>query len=266
MILVRDCSLLPAVQKDLAAWQAEVDQSAKPFSAHVAAAEALFDQRRARVGFTPVKDLLRAMCSGVTRCMYCQDSGGVDVEHFQPKSWYPGLVFAWANFLLVCTRCNRKKSNRFSLFHPKANTVRKLARKKGTPLRKPPIAAPVLLNPRVDDPQQFFSLDLQGTFQFVPLATAGSVPWLRADLTLETLDLNDDDLLRARRNAYDSFLSHLHSADRALSRGDAAGLVRVRAAIVGAPCGVVWLEMQRQQASVPTLAAAFAAVPGSVGW
>lgn len=266
MIRVPDCSLLPPTQAELDAWQAEVDQHAQPFGDHVAAAEREFDRRRAQRGFEPALALLRAMCSGVVRCMYCQDSGGVDVEHFQPKSWYPDLVFAWANFLLVCTRCNRKKSNRFPVFHPRPNTVRELVFKKGAARRRPPVADAVLLNPRLDDPQAYLALDLLGTFRFVPSATPGSVPHLRAAHTLEKLDLNDDDLTRARRNAYDNFLSHLCTAGRACAAGDGAELVRVRDAIAATPGAVVWREMQRMHAVIPTLGRAFAAVPGALHW
>lgn len=240
MIRVPDCSLLPNTQATLVAWQAEVNQHAAPFRDHVAAAEREFDRRRAQRAFEPVLDLLRAVCSGVVRCMYCQDSGGVDVEHFQPKSWYPELVFAWANFLLVCTRCIRKKSNRFPVFHPRPDTVRELVIKKGAARRRPPVAAAVLLNPRVDDPQSHLALDLLDTFRFAPSAPPGSVSHLRAAHTLEKLDLNDDALVRARRNAYDNFLSHLRIAGRACAAGDGRELERVRDAIAATPGAADW--------------------------
>ena len=266
MIRVPDCSLLPPTQAELDAWQAEVNQHAQPFGDHVAAAEREFDRRRAQKGFEPALALLRAMCSGVVRCMYCQDSGGVDVEHYRPKAWYPELVFGWANFLLICTRCNRKKSNRFPLFHPKPDVVRELLHRKGTPRQQPPQADAVLLNPRLDDPQAYLALDLLGTFRFVPSATPGSVPHLRAAHTLDKLDLNDDALQRVRRNAYENFLSHLRIAGQACATGDGAELARVRGAIVEMPCAVVWREMQRMHAVIPTLGRAFAAVPGALHW
>lgn len=180
MIPIGACEPLRGVQYDLATWQAEVDASRRSYAAHIRVAEEKFTRRRTQLAFAPVTALLRAMCSGVTRCMYCQDSGGVDVEHHRPKAWYPGLVFAWANFLLVCTRCNRKKSSRFPLFHPKPRSVHALTRKKGVAPRRPPAAAPVLLNPRVDDPSAYLKLDLTSTFWFVELGACDSVPWLRA--------------------------------------------------------------------------------------
>jgi hypothetical protein len=46
------------------------------------------------------------MCSGIERCMYCEDSSGTAIEHFHPKSMYPGKAFQWSNFLWACAFCN----------------------------------------------------------------------------------------------------------------------------------------------------------------
>lgn len=266
MIRVVDQPLPKATAQALRAWQAEVDRDRVPFRAHVRAAEEAFALRRAQGAFAPVCVALRAMCSGVNRCMYCQDSGGVDVEHFQPKAWYPGLVFAWANFLLVCARCNRKKGSRFFLFHPKPTDERALVRARGSAPRRPPQAAPVLLNPRVDDPAAHLTLDLSGTLLFAPLGAVGAAPRLRAERTIEVLGLNDDDLGRSRRCAFEAFTSHLQRAGAAHARGDVAELARVREAVATTPCSVVWREMQRQRGAHPGLHSAFAAVPEAVGW
>lgn len=59
---------------------------------------------------------LRSMASGLERCMYCEDSGGTDIEHFRPKSVYPHQAFQWENYLLACSHCNsNEKRNRFPL-------------------------------------------------------------------------------------------------------------------------------------------------------
>lgn len=146
------------------------------------------------------------------------------------------------------------------------DVVWELLHRKGTPRQQPPKGDAVLLNPRVDDPQAYLALDLLGTFRFVPSATPGSVPHLRAAHTLDKLDLNDDALQRVRRNAYENFLSHLRIAGQACATGDGAEVARVRGAIVEMPCAVVWREMQRMHAVIPTLGRAFAAVPGAVHW
>jgi hypothetical protein len=60
-------------------------------------------------------DLLRSMVGETERCMYCSDSRGVAVDHFWPKTPYPGRAFNWLNMLLVCDACNRKKGDAFHL-------------------------------------------------------------------------------------------------------------------------------------------------------
>ncbi|WP_300681967.1 HNH endonuclease [Nocardioides sp.] len=47
------------------------------------------------------------------RCAYCSDSLGADVEHFWPKEKFPGRAFKFENLCLICTPCNRKKTDRF---------------------------------------------------------------------------------------------------------------------------------------------------------
>lgn len=66
--------------------------------------------------FAFIKDALRSMCSGIERCMYCEDSKGTDIEHFRPKSDYPHLAFTWSNYLLACSHCNsNEKRDEFPL-------------------------------------------------------------------------------------------------------------------------------------------------------
>lgn len=58
---------------------------------------------------------LHSMTGNRQRCMYCLDSHGSDIEHFQPKAVYPGHMYQWANLLLCCTHCGRLKGDQFPL-------------------------------------------------------------------------------------------------------------------------------------------------------
>ncbi|MGW4907882.1 HNH endonuclease [Streptomyces sp. NPDC004270] len=65
-----------------------------------------------------VRPALRAglveMAPGHERCMYCGDSQGTDIDHFEPKSLAPLRTFDWLNHLLACSFCNsNQKRNRF---------------------------------------------------------------------------------------------------------------------------------------------------------
>lgn len=53
-----------------------------------------------------VKQLLESMAHGAVRCMYCDDSRGTDIDHFQPLKMAPLRAFEWDNHLLACSFCN----------------------------------------------------------------------------------------------------------------------------------------------------------------
>ena len=115
MIGLRDPGIAPVTTLRLAALQQEVDASGS-YAQRVAAAKELFPRhsRGDRPPFREVRQALAAMCSGLARCMYCEDSRADEFEHVHPKDLYPGVVFAWENFLFACGRCNVAK---LSLIH-----------------------------------------------------------------------------------------------------------------------------------------------------
>ncbi len=57
---------------------------------------------------------LMEMAPGHARCMYCGDSQGTDIDHFDPKSRNPLRTFDWLNHLLACSYCNSNQKR--SLF------------------------------------------------------------------------------------------------------------------------------------------------------
>ncbi|MFD1146266.1 HNH endonuclease [Saccharothrix hoggarensis] len=88
----------------------------------------------------PLRRLLEDMAPGYQRCMYCGDSQGTDIDHFEPLSRNPLRTFDWLNHLLACSTCNSNlKRDRF----PVADD--------GTPL---------LLDPTTEDPFDHLVLTL----------------------------------------------------------------------------------------------------------
>jgi len=81
-----------------------------------------------------IHDRLRAMTSGVERCMYCEDGAGSTIDHFWPKAPYPERAFDWMNYLLACVSCN--SNHKRDLF----------------PLD--PDGLPLLIDPTAEDPRQ----------------------------------------------------------------------------------------------------------------
>jgi len=55
---------------------------------------------------TGIKDALLSMAAGIERCMYCGDSRGTDIDHFEPIRFAPLRTFDWWNHLLACSTCN----------------------------------------------------------------------------------------------------------------------------------------------------------------
>ena len=53
-----------------------------------------------------IKQTLLTIAAGIERCMYCGDSRGTDIDHFQPIKVAPLRAFEWANHLLACASCN----------------------------------------------------------------------------------------------------------------------------------------------------------------
>lgn len=46
-------------------------------------------------------------------CGYCEEYCSGEVDHFKPKSKYPGLVYEWSNWVFACRPCNSNKGNKW---------------------------------------------------------------------------------------------------------------------------------------------------------
>jgi uncharacterized protein (TIGR02646 family) len=101
---------------------------------------AVWKAARQKKALQSVLLVLREMAGARERCMYCVDSHGTDIEHFRPKTHYPGDVFKWSNLLLCCTECGRLKGAQF----PLAKNGRSL-----------------LIDPSVEDPWRHIDFDSQ---------------------------------------------------------------------------------------------------------
>lgn len=67
-------------------------------------------------GDTEARDKLKRMAPPTERCMYCESSEGVAVDHFRPRASYPERTFDWPNLLWACSNCNSNhKRDQFPL-------------------------------------------------------------------------------------------------------------------------------------------------------
>ncbi len=140
------------------------------------------------------REVLGQMASGIKRCMYCEDSKGIAIEHFRPKKDYPLQAFVWLNYLLACTECNSNyKRTQFPLDEH------------GNPL---------LLDPTdpADDPLDHLTFS-PSTGLFDPQTDRGRA-------SSKVCGLDRDDLARARRNAWTLLMEVLprYSQHKAASR------------------------------------------------
>lgn len=268
MIRLPDIVLPGAASQQLASWQAEVD-ALRSHAARVEAAKRLFKQRNTSKNktFVEVRRQLTVMCSGAQRCGYCEDSAADEVEHIRPKDLYPGLVFAWRNYLYACGPCNGPKNNQFAVFPRGARRPVEVSPTPGTPSRPPPLGEPALIDPRAEDPMAFLVLDLQGTFMFGPGARKGTRDYERADYTLRALQLNRELLTVARAEAFGAYRARLREYISQRERGASkAALLRYIQSIQLASHPTVWREMKRQHSLHRELRALFREAPEALAW
>jgi uncharacterized protein (TIGR02646 family) len=185
-----------------------------------ARAWAQFDPQRVKAD-ADIKNTLTQMASGLSRCMYCEDSAGTAVEHFWPKAKYPCLTFTWENHLLACSACNNYKQDQFPLHND----------------------APLLLDPTQDDPAAHL--------HYLPLMGAFTRRDAKGEATIEVLQLNARPMLRAgRRNAFEKLQLLLAAYDTAKQGADRKGCQRLERVIRAEPFGSM-LEWLRQVAQGP---------------
>jgi uncharacterized protein (TIGR02646 family) len=205
----------PALDDDLAAsLQRRSDELARTSAgtdrARRAWSGARDDRRRLR-------EVLAAMAPGIERCMYCGDSLGTSIDHFEPLKEAPLRAFDWLNHLLACSMCNsNEKRDRF----PRAGD--------GTPL---------LIDPSRDDPYEHIRLVL----------TTGHYRW-RTDRgvgTVEVFGLNRRDLVLGRLAAVDRTEVMILARHTALGVGNDAKAARLLASLLQHPFIDVLFSMVR---------------------
>lgn len=121
-----------------------------------------------------IRHQLEIIALGVKRCMYCGDSFGADVDHFEPISRTPLRTFDWLNHLLACSFCN---SNMKRGEYPCDASGQSL-----------------LIDPTAEDPSEHLRLILS-TGEYRDLTEKGSA-------TIRVFGLNRADLIRGRVNAF----------------------------------------------------------------
>jgi hypothetical protein len=164
-----------------------------------------------------LRAVLEPMAPGLVRCMYCGDSRGTDIDHFEPLARAPHGAFDWANHLLACGHCNSNhKRDRFPV--------------------DPGTGAALLVDPSREDPHDHLRLAL-ATGRY-----AARTP--RGDATIDVFGLNRAELERGRAMAYDRCRSMLRDWAGLCAAGDPEA-DRVRRALTVQPFADVLYGMLR---------------------
>lgn len=262
---MNDPGLNENTSQQLGRYQYRVD-SANTYPERVRKAIELFRRynQRSNDTFRVIRATLEKMCYGVQRCTYCEDSVGDEIEHIKPKDLFPEDSFVWENYLLSCGICNRSKSNCFSIVDDEGSLL-DVTRRHGDAICKPPLGRPALVDPRLEDPLDFFHLDIMDTFFFLPGDDLTAIDLARSEYTINLLKLNRDALLRARRQACGDYRARL--VEYIGRRNDGASgneIEALRNGILHRDHPTVWREMQRQSRRI--LRILFADAPEALEW
>ena len=266
MLRLDDPGLPPFATNRLGEYQAQVNDAGS-YALRVAEGKRLFSYRNrpSNITFRAVREGLSEMCAGAQRCVYCEDSVADEVEHIKPKDLYPEDVFRWPNYVYACGPCNGRKNNRFAVIT--RNGRADVTRARGAPLTSPTPGESAFVNPRIEDPLALMTMDLLGTFLVLPRDGLDPVEENRADFTIETLELNRDLLLAARRNAFGGYRARLlEYRNKRDADASVAELDRLRGDLLATPHPSVWEEMKRQARDIPAIGNIFEAVPEAWTW
>ena len=267
MLALADPGLPAAATAKLGDYQDAVNQ-AGDYEAQVDEGKRLFRSYN-RVGnstFEVVRHTLKQMCNGLERCAYCEDSAVSEIEHIKPKDLYPEKVFQWSNYLYACGPCNRRKGNRFAIVNA-ASDFREVTRSRNASITPPPPGKTAFLDLRAEDPLEFLTMDLTGTFRIQPRADITDTNIKIAQFTIDALKLNRDPLPDTRRSAFSGYRIRL--SDYIVKRNAGTTdreLNEVRDELLNTPHPTVWEEMKRQADDIPALAALFAKAPEAKSW
>jgi len=242
-----------------------------------------------KAAFTDIKETLIEMCVGVEVCNYCENNEATDVEHIYPKSLFPERAFRWNNYLLACKTCNTHyKLDQFAVFDA-AGSAASVEVARNT---QPPTDDGTLIDPRTEDPLQYFWLDIENkTFVLDPRLKLSSRDYERARYTLKLLGLNDRDaLVTARKTAAKYYLDRLkryvsardaNSFDSLEEQVQDPDLIdetllleqekqricqQIKSDIETHAHPTVWAELKRQRSKLPKTNRLFEQAPEALNW
>jgi len=168
------------------------------------------------------------------KCAYCESkinlaTSSIRIDHYRPKdkvkdidnneisghNGYYWLGYEWTNLLPTCEICNSKKSNIF----PVKNENNRRKEPELLPNNKIDHSKqllnsdflkteyPLLLNPEIDNPENYFKFLSTGE---IKSSSKNSDDIVKSETTIDVCDLNRDELIIARKNKNDDYIEKLN--------------------------------------------------------
>jgi uncharacterized protein (TIGR02646 family) len=157
------------------------------------------------VNYYPVRDILKKIYRN--KCAYCETKftrAYINIEHYRPKANYYFLAYSWSNLLPICQVCNTQKSNHFELsdenLRLKYNneTLQEVQYKTE---HYNLIEKPLFIHPDIDDYKNLFYFNTKGKM----LINTKHIDKERIEYTIQTSNLNEQDLLNRRGEVFEEF-------------------------------------------------------------
>lgn len=98
--------MIPLVRPDLPPDLARDLKDRELATANSSGAAVRTKWRGARATRSSLLAHLTLMAAGLGQCMYCGESRGTSIDHFEPIARAPQRAFDWLNHLLACSHCN----------------------------------------------------------------------------------------------------------------------------------------------------------------
>jgi uncharacterized protein (TIGR02646 family) len=196
--LASNQTLSAATIQKLADLQALIDAETF-FAAKAEKAKSLWNSKP-KNEFTEVKAKLLELCVSVEICNYCEQNEANDIEHIDPKSFFPEKAFKWENYLLACKQCN-SAYKLDQCFVIDANGDLHITTRGQEPLFK----INALINARTENPSDFMILNMQD-FTFDILEDLPQSDQHKAEKTIQILALNERDALKHGRKNISTYI------------------------------------------------------------
>lgn len=295
MIQIPPTSIRKGILNHLKKLQDEIN-ALPTYKQQVKQAKLLWQQKKKsnaqKAAFNRVEKELQKIAIGeALYCNYCEANVGSNIEHIYPRGFYPNKTFVWENYLWTCKECNGKhKVSQFQIFE-NPNSSKTLNLVKNYHFTPPPNEDAVFINPRIDNPMDYFSLDLNSGLFLIKSTVTTSRAYKRAAYTLKTLQLNErKGLVKNRQEAYQKYMQLLqqylaiqqantlsaietnqiaipnHWQVYSLDGIKSKLSISLQKKLINQAHPTVWKEMQQQADQIPALKVLFDQIPAALDW